>query len=400
MFVILIFAGMVIDFGNYMRAKGEMQNAADAAATAGASTLLNHQSDVTTATDTATKFGMTSDGNNQVSGLTAGSVKQTVTVGCDTTYSSCSSSAENLVTVHESASVSTFFLGIIGLDKINADVEAAACAPCSSSAHDIMLVLDRTGSMSAGGKGSNSSIPKIALLKTGLLDGFLPTLDPNEDRVGVVVFPPNTATSGECDVKRNDLGQTYYYDPTHNYLQTDLSSGYADGGVPSPTSPVVEGINCLTPAGTTDYADPLLVAQAALDRSGRPAAKKVVVLISDGAANMVDNPHCQHNSPTENFPDCVSPCSVAEQNATTLKNDGIEIFAIAYGDFDEDLQCDYVDGYTPHAPVPYETGYQAMQNIASDPAHYIADPEPANLKDILEQVTGAIAGPTNTRLVE
>jgi hypothetical protein len=49
--------------------------------------------------------------------------------------------------VDETASVPTFFLKIIGVNTFNQHVHAAACSPCGAKKLDIVLVLDRTGSM-------------------------------------------------------------------------------------------------------------------------------------------------------------------------------------------------------------------------------------------------------------
>ena len=62
MVVIIAIAGLVIDLGNVERVRAQMQNAADAAATAGASTLLDFQSNVAVAEDTARRYGMAADG--------------------------------------------------------------------------------------------------------------------------------------------------------------------------------------------------------------------------------------------------------------------------------------------------------------------------------------------------
>ena len=132
MVVIIAIAGLVIDLGNVERVRAQMQIAADAAATSGASTLLDFQSNVTVAENTARRFGMAADGINQVTGVDTSTVSQSVSVECDNEYSGCGSTTPNTVAVHETAAVPTYFLSIFGIDSIDVSTEAEACAPCQS----------------------------------------------------------------------------------------------------------------------------------------------------------------------------------------------------------------------------------------------------------------------------
>lgn len=399
MVVIIAIAGLAIDLGNVERVRAEMQNAADAAATSGASTLLDFQSNVPVAEDTARRYGMAADGVNQITGVDTSTVSQTVSVECNVEYSGCGSATPNTVAVHETASVPTYFLSIFGITSIDVSTEAEACAPCQSSPHDIMLVLDHTGSMAAAGKySSNTSVRKIDNLKAAVLQGFLTTLDPTYDHVGLVVFPPDTASAPACTPKNNVDNYRDYLDPTANYLEARLSNGYVDSnGTPNPSSQLIQDIGCLMPYSRTDYADPLEVAQSELDADGRPGVPKIILLISDGAANQLDDPVC----PVTTTPiwSCMHPCQVGINVANTIKNAGTEIYAIVYSDLEWDNECSPVDGY--HAGWPDDTmdGYTAMQQIAS-PGDYLEDPDPMNLKHILHQVSGELTGATTSRLVK
>ncbi len=396
---IIAIAGLVIDLGNVERVRAQMQNAADAAATSGASTLLDRQFDVARATDTARRFGMDSQGINQVAGVDTDTVSQRVQVGCDSLYSACGSATPNTVTVHESASVPTFFMSIFGITSLDVSTEAEACAPCTSAPHDIMLVLDRTGSMAAPGKGSSNGVRKIDNLKNALLQGFLPSLDGQDDRVGMVVFPPDTAGSPACSPKDNANNYRDYYDPTRNYLEVGLTGGYLNpDGTLNPSSPVIEDIDCMMPFSRTDYADSLMAAEREFDAHARPGVAKVIVMISDGAANQIDDPRCT-TSTAEQWA-CAHPCEAGIANADTLKKGGTEIYAIVYSDLEGDEYCgatmDYGGSGAPKNPM---TGYEAMKQIAS-PGDYLEDPDPANLVHILHQVSGAISGDNTSHLVK
>ena len=393
---IIAMAGFAIDVGNLERVRAQMQSAADAAATAGASSLIENQADTPAAKNAAIKFGMDASGRNKIDGVDTKKVIQTVDVACDTQYSPCAVTTPNTVTVHESASVPTYFLSIFGFGDVAESVDAEACGPCAGppTGHDIVLVLDHTGSMAADGGGNQR---KIDLLKSALLQGFMTGLNPSQDRVAMVVFPPNTADSGPCSPKDNGLD--YYADSTRTYLDRDFTTGYADAtGAPNPSSPLIQDIGCLAPAGRTDYADPMAVAKSLLDKRGRAGVPKAVVMISDGAANQIDDPLCR-TTRAYNF-DCLSPCGAGIDVAKTLKDEGIKIYAVAYGSFGGDERCDKTAHYDSPVDPPYMTGYQAMQAIASAPDTYLADPDPTQLKSILGQVSSAITGQTGSRLVK
>ena len=91
------------------------------------------------------------------------------------------------------------------------------------------------------------------------------------------------------------------------------------------------------PYSRTDYADPLEVAQSELDADGRPGVPKIILLISDGAANQLDDPVC----PVTTTPiwSCMHPCQVGINVANTIKNAGTEIYAIVYSDLEWDNEC-------------------------------------------------------------
>ena len=277
---IIAIAGLVIDLGNVERVRAQMQNAADAAATSGASTLLDRQFDVARATDTARRFGMDSQGINQVAGVDTTTVLQRVQVRCDGQFpraarpprirSRCTSSVRPDV-LHEH----------LRDHQSGCEHRGQGLRTCTSAPHDIMLVLDRTGSMAAPGKGSSNGVRKIDNLKSALLQGFLPSLNGQDDRVGMVVFPPDTAGSPACSHKDNANNYRDYNDPTRNYLEVGLTGGYLNtNGTLNPSSPVIEDIDCMMPFSRTDYADSLMAAEREFDAHARPGVAKVIVMIS------------------------------------------------------------------------------------------------------------------------
>ncbi len=158
-------------------------------------------------------------------------------------------------------------------------------------------------------------------------------------------------------------------------------------------------IQCLSPIGPTDYADPLAAAQAQLAGWGRAGVDKVIVMISDGGANELD---ASWNCTTYGKlrPSCQDPCRRGIEAAQAAKDAGTDVYAIAYGDLGPDEMCRVVDDYVyADRSAPQMSGYDAMEQIAS-PGKYYPDPDPAELKYLLRQVTGAIVGGTGSRLTK
>ena len=66
----------------------------------------------------------------------------TTAPGCSTTFNTY-----NAVKVSATSDVKTYFARILGIDSLKVNATATACSPCSAKPLDVMLVLDRTGSM-------------------------------------------------------------------------------------------------------------------------------------------------------------------------------------------------------------------------------------------------------------
>ena len=407
MFTILIFAGLVIDLGNAYRVQQALQASTDASAAAGAGQLTMTFPPIgANAILAAKKYGSQSGGSNPITGVPAANVTQTVSATC-VVQGTFTCTYPNTVTVDETASVPTYLLNLLGFSTIQLKAHAQACSPCGEVPLDIMLVLDRTGSM--------ASDNKLANLKTGLLQGFLPGLDPTADYVGLAVLPPDM--NGTSDICNAEPGEAYPADATYGftpysvanptYLMVPLSNNYAtSAGTLIPSSPLVSDINCMKAGGQTGYASAMEAADAELIKDGRTGVQKVMVVLSDGAAN--EGQSCLDTTTKvkgktvitpDPDPHCMQPCQTAVNDATTYKASAgsakVLVYTILYGDQTNGADC---QTYQQNNEVPAITSITAMQEMAS-PGNYYPDPDPTNLKTIFQQIASDLAAGTS-RIVQ
>jgi Flp pilus assembly protein TadG len=396
MVILIVFVGLVVDFGNVYRVRQALRASTDAAAAAGAGQLtMSYPADASAAVTQAKLYTSSSGGRNPIPGVTPGNVNQTVTTSCVGSNSNIPCNTANTVTVNQTVAVPTYFLRLLGFNSITVSANAQACSPCNSVPLDIQLVVDRTGSMAQTG-GSTNGLTKWENLQQGLLQGFLPGLDSGEDNVGLTTLPPDI--HGTADVCT--AAQTSNYDSnTPTYTVVPLSNTYMDSSdhlVSS--SPLVSDINCMRPGGGTDYSNALEAAYAELQTDGRSGVQKIIVLLSDGAANEGQNcvtttVHGQQVKDSD--PHCMQPCHTAVNDATTYKAQGVLIYTILYGDQTGGPPC---QDYTGANESPSMQPQAAMQQMAST-NDYFPDPNPANLVSIFQQIASDMAA-GSSRIVQ
>ena len=392
MLVVVAFAGMVIDIGNVYRVQQALQASTDAAAAAGAGQLtLQYPPSTANAVAQAKNYSSSTGGRNAITGVPATGVSVTVGTSCVGSNPHLPCNNANTVTVNQSASVPTYFLRVLGFSTIDVSAHATACSPCNSVPLDIQMVVDRTGSMSASG-GSSNGQNKWENLQDGILQGFLPGLDSSIDNVGLTTLPPDVnGTSDVCQAASNNN-----YDSTHpTYTVVPLSNAYMDssGNLVS-NSPLISDINCMKPGGATDYADAMEAAYNELNLHGRPGVQKIIVLLSDGAANEGQNcvsTTSHGHTVKDSDPHCMQPCQSAVNDAATYKAQGILIYSVLYGDQSGGISC---QDYTGDDEVPFQQPWTAMQNIAS-PNNYYPDPDPDNLVAVFQQIASDMAAGTS-----
>lgn len=377
---VIIFCGLVIDFGNAYRVQKALQASTDAAAVAGAGQLtLSYPANAANAVATAKAYGASTGGKNAIAGVPAGNVTVTVTTSCVVSNPNLPCTGPNTITVKQNASVPTYFLGVLGYKSIPLSTSASACSPCDVVPLDISLVVDRTGSMAGN---------PFTQLKDGILTGFLPGLSASEDSVSLSLLPPDSnGTADVCSAQSSNS----YNSPKALYTVVDMSNNYQDSsGNLVPGSPLIWDINCMKAGGGTDYSNAMESAYTEMTADGRAGVSKVMVILSDGAANTGQNCPAKNANgtwPSSNDPHCKNPCGHAVADATAYKAAGWMIFTILYNDGQGNEACQAWNG---NNESPSITPAQAMQQMAS-PNEYFLDPNPSQLTSIFHQIQSDMA---------
>jgi hypothetical protein len=196
---------------------------------------------------------------------------------------------------------------------------------------DLVLIVDRTGSMSASDLTNAKNAAKDMLL----------FLDPAAQRVALGVLGPSRTnqTCGSPNGGAYGLASPSASGSNYSFLASPwpvappASNYQTAGGALNTSSQLVRTINCLNTSGTgTDLGSPTMWARYYLEYYGRPNAVKGIILMTDGEAN----------EPTS------QSCKYALQQAQDARNVGIEVVTIGFGV----AGADCVDAASP-APSPY-----------------------------------------------
>jgi Flp pilus assembly protein TadG len=406
MLTLLVFAGLVIDLGNAYRVQHALQASADAAAAGGAGELtVGYPPNVGNATAAAQHYGSEPGGANPITGVPASDVTENVSVDCEQQDGyDCTNGQPNTVTVDETAKAPTYLLKLLGFSSITLKAHAQACSPCGGTPLDVMIVLDRTGSMRANNK--------LVQAKAGI-EEFLSTMDPAIDNVGLAVLPPApTPGQGCASVSSYFTSSTpdgTYGLPNPGYVVVPLSNTYATGiGQLDTASPLLTTVNCVQPGGNTAYAEAVDAAYAELQKDGRPGAQKAIVILSDGAANVGPK------SLPSTSPYLTDPCGQGVASAGIAKANKVDVYSIAYTAQGDSCWASpgamvngsvVTNGQFGQVPEPDQYGSipnpanAALRDMASDPSNFYNLPTPSSLLGIFDRIASDLAGGTS-RIVQ
>jgi hypothetical protein len=366
---------LVVDLGYLYWNQRALQSTADAAALAGAMELPDRAKAEAVAKTYGTGTGAVNHNSRMVS------VNEWITSKCLTSIPGCN--PVNAVVVDEEAPVNTFFMRLFGLNVVNVKVRATACSPCGIKPLDIMLVLDRTGSMCQNSSGAND--PNCTDLKNAQagMRTFLAYFDPKVDWVGLSVFPPAHDLGSAC----NTPNVADYDSRSSPYTLVPLSKNYKlSSGALDTNSNLVKTINCIKGGGGTAYANAIEAAQAELDAHGRSDVADVIVFLSDGAANRGPTYYATTS------PYRTQPCHQGVTSAGYSKSKGTIVYSIGYALGDDTGGC---ASYTGTAEKPAITVTQALTSIATNAGNFYNQPTPGQLNTIYSQIAADIGTGTS-----
>jgi Flp pilus assembly protein TadG len=382
MAVLIAMTGFALDVGHAYLAQRQLQSATDAAALAGALDLPVSAQAIQTAKNYGPEPGMhnaPATNDNATIDVQTKCVTAIVT-GCTPTNGQV-----NSISVHSSAVVKTVFAKVIGFGSFTVHATATACSPCSVKPLDIMIVLDRTGSMCQFSDGTNDpACTDLNNARQGI-ETFLRAMNPQFHHVGFAVLPPSTGATRNAQCSPPSTPADANYDsPTAGYLMVPLSSDFASPpGTLNAGSTLVDRVECQQKAGgRTGYANALDAAQAELQKDGRPGVQKVIIFLSDGAANYgpLSSPASYRNQ----------PCQAGINSANAAKSQGTTIYSIGY-DLDGSNGVYQACLTRSNATeTPNINALQAMQRIASSTDTFYNKPTPGQLNTIFASIAANI----------
>lgn len=429
--LVVLFAATAItfDIGRAYIVDRQLQAGVDAGALAGA----QHLPDGTSAQSVAHGYGPSPGMRNAIT--LEDNATTTIALRCVNSAPGCdpANGVYNAVQVRARSRVRTTFARVLGINHIDVDAVATACSPCSAKPLDIMVALDRTGSMCQMNGVPDPSCTDLENARQGIKT-FLGYMDPTIDHVGLALFPPvlNSTWLDTCPYtpwNGNPSGPTpdgryYGYDawwggPTpspsmytvapidDDYLVQDPTSA---SWVLNSSSAIVRRLDCARGGGSTSYALSIEEAQQELDRGGRAGVQDVIVFLSDGAANTspmnLPTVHWTKNSFHQQ-----RPCGTGVESAARVKSRGTLVYTIGYdlsGGTGSVERCGRPDsaGHQNGNPPPAEAcgtwgcnARDALRAMASDPTNFYERPTPGDLRAIFTRVAADLQRPA-ARLVD
>ena len=298
----------------------------------------------------------------------------------------------NTIRLSTASTIPYYFAPVLGINTgstgaVNAASCKGACGAASSPV-DVVMVLDRTGSM------TQSDVDNMKNAALSILSFY----DSRQQWVGLVALPYGQP-SNKCVVNNP---QNY---PDSNYSDwqvVPISNNFtrADGTL-NTSSLIVQRINCLQRAGSptvnvggvnrtgnghTNLGDPLDAARQMLASQGRPTVPDVIIFETDGQANQ---------------PYGMNPCNYLNTKASAAKAAGQAIFTIAYGLDNPPVRCTFdTSGTFANAYATYNIAMAASNstddlqggcgaNENKDGDNYFCTPGSADLEPVFRQVAAA-----------
>ncbi|TAJ24662.1 MAG: hypothetical protein EPO67_22930 [Reyranella sp.] len=380
--VLVGLTGLTVDVGRALAVKSALSSQTQAAAMAGAYAMQS--ANATQQTVTAAINAWTA-ANPMTSATVTTSAPTLKCVTSTSSLPSCNGTSPNAVTVTQTATVTTYFLGAVGRESFTLTSTAtAAKAGGNAKSLNVMFVLDATGSM--GDTDSNCTIPNVnnpSRFKCALhsIQSVLKVMPTSLDKVGLMIFPGTSTqyspTSHPCPTQPNSV--PYYTNNIKYQIGTTLDNTYNDGaGNLNNASPMIQAVGngtaltaCVTNKGGqgSHAAEVIAKAQAAMP-AVVAGTQNVIIFLSDGD---VSASLSQLNNQSSKVSKQCGQAVTAAQAATAA---GTKVYSVAYGAGTSGCSSD--DTYKPCS---------TMKAIASDSTTFYTTNTSCNINGSANSVT-------------
>ena len=327
------------------------------------------------------------------------------TVDGDTAYATCTPGLDhvcNTLVVSGPATVDYTFARALGVNKGSTGARTAAackgaCGEPPEIPVDLVMILDRTGSMS-GVDTDNARRAANSVRKE---------YDPRMQWIGLSLLHRSQTVDG-CLTKANNA-DGWSIEPSSGLREWVPIGLTGEGAIfgqdyTSDSSVMAKAIGCFNNSSGqgTDIADPVRMATHELETYSRPNAVKAILLLSDGKPNSSADPQVKL---WKNY------CADAYAAAEAAKAKGIEIYTVGFGlnveqdHICQDLNGDWKDKSAPDLLAAMATasandnGCPGTENDDGD--NYFCLPKTSgastNLSDVFKKAVEQLSG--HSRLV-
>lgn len=302
----------------------------------------------------------------------------------------------NVIVVTASVTVPFVFAPFIGVDEgSTGDVNAAACrGACGgppTTPMDVVVIIDRTGSMS-GADISNARAATSALLQM---------YDPAQQWIALGLLGPSRTTGTTCggvNAPARALAASSSQYATATWIPVGLTGIGApldeayrnEDGTLNSASALVKAVNCFNTSSTgTNLSAPIRAASQYLQNNGRPDVRKGIIFETDGT------PNYGGAGPASDY-----TCQQAALDAANAKAAGIEIVTVAFGLTSGDT-CPDNSGAYHNVSVLQLLAEMATASASgecnddenTDGDHFFCLPRTSQLTNVFQSAAIAIGGP-------
>jgi hypothetical protein len=413
-FAMIVFIGLIgtgVDYGLFLIEETQLQNALDAASLAGARALVSGSPPGVVTAEAVGRDYLRLHGYEN--GIRSTAINFSFPPGAG--------GVTDTVRINLSRQRSTYFWHVFGIHSVT--LAGTASAQTGRGMFDVMFSFDETASM------DSEDISQLRAAATAFVNDLQPTTtDPRSTRIGIAQFQGQRRdTGGDC--RGTDPPSRCWRD---GHVLLDLTADRSrilqvvngpSAACPSmPVQPPTTLVPRFTaPAGMTTYACPLrsvggsgTYIKVGFDitflpgtwnmwstaRGGRPDARKVLVIFTDGITNVTTPSTAIANSLSIDAANAIKPGADGVMNSPVGMVDDVEIFVVGFFDSNESPIANMTPPGCPGRPgdpIPGTRSEMDDMLIAASSSrpstcdHYYPLADRTGLPDTFRRIAGAIA---------